>query len=83
MEKWKNNTGKVREFCQSGKVGTMLKDHVTGVHRVSEIDNGLGGKVLEWVLTKVLVFDTLLPISSFDRELHQFFQLKPTKQQEN
>ena len=23
LEKWKKNTGKVREFCQSGKVGTM------------------------------------------------------------
>ena len=23
LEKWKKNSGKVREFCQSGKVGTM------------------------------------------------------------
>ena len=23
LEKWKKNTGKVREFCQSGKVGTL------------------------------------------------------------
>ena len=23
LENWKKNTGKVREFCQSGKVGTM------------------------------------------------------------
>ena len=23
LENWKKNTGKVREFCQSGKVGTL------------------------------------------------------------
>ena len=26
LEKWKKNTGKVAEFCQSEKVGTMNKN---------------------------------------------------------
>ena len=30
------NTGKVREFCQSGKVGTLIMEHV----------NPLGGHLL-------------------------------------
>ena len=28
LENWKENTGKVMEFCQSGKVGTLYNETV-------------------------------------------------------
>ena len=31
------NTGKVREFCQSGKVGTLLHDEGTFIHFQSHV----------------------------------------------
>ena len=37
-KKMKKNTGKVREYCQSGKVGTMKKDDKIGIEPVSKSD---------------------------------------------
>ena len=34
LENWKKNTGKVREFCQSGKMGTLENTKTVLFHNI-------------------------------------------------
>ena len=42
--KMAKNTGKVREFCQSGKVGTLWKEGVEGMKEWGWVGSGRKGR---------------------------------------